>query len=191
VTELLAAFLGAIAAGGFQFFMAWKQRKQDRRSALVAIASEVDAVCRLVQHQHYLESVEGAIQGCLDGTFVGRSLVVDIRADYFTVFNALAPRLGEQEPEHVRDIVRFYAYCKSAIDSLRPDGPHADPDDIEPDDLLANFVSLRALLKAMLTLGDSIRQFPGEPIASNFAPWPGQESEERLPLRAATPRSSG
>lgn len=109
------------------------------------------------------------------GQWEGKTLVVDIRADYFSVFNGLGSRLGDLKPEHVRDIVRFYAYGKSAIDSLRPDGPHADPDRSGSDELIANFQNVRALLRAMLRLGEKIRRFPGEPIASNFAPWPGEE----------------
>jgi hypothetical protein len=183
---IVSALLGAIATGATKIVLDARERSRHRQSSLVAVVSEVDAICRLIRHQHYLEAVEGALALGQDGKWEGKSLVVDIRADYFTVFNGLGARLGDLKPEHVRDIVRFYAYAKAAIDSLRPDGPHADPARSGSDELIANFESVRALIGAMLILGEQICQFPGEPIASNFAAWPGDEPKSLSEARSVS-----
>ena len=182
LVPLIAALIGAAATGIVKIILDARQREHDRKSALVAVVSEVDSLCRLIRHQHYLEAVEFVIGRIEAGE--RRSLVADIRADYFTVFNALASRLGEQHPDHVRDIVRFYAYAKAAKDSIHPDGVHAEPAGSDAQELYAAMVNLRALLGAMLLLGEKIVTFPGE-IMDGLDPWPGEEPKSLTDARAS------
>jgi len=179
---LISALFGALTAGLVKIVLDARQRRHDRASALVAIVSEVDSICRLVRHQRYLEGAEAVV--AINESGEKRSLTADIRADYFTVFNALANRLGEQDPEHVRDIVRFYAYCKSAKDSIHPDGVFANPAEADASELLNAMINLRALLGAMLLLGEKIVTFPGD-LMNHFDPWPGDEPKSLTEARAA------
>ena len=81
-------------------------------------------------------------------------LVVDVRSDYFEVFSANAGKLGTLKPRHARDIVRFYGLCKTAVDSMRPDGPQRDFE--EKRNAMRDQV---AVFRAILALGDRIIQF--------------------------------
>jgi hypothetical protein len=186
--SLLLLLLGAIGGGAVRAFMDAKQRERDRASALIAIVSEVDSLCRLIRHQHYLEAVEFVIGRLEAGE--KRTLTADIGADYFTVFSSLAGKLGEQRPEHVPAIVRFYAYAKAARDSILPGGVHSDPEKSEHAELLAAMVNLRALLGAMLLLGEKIATFPDAP-SGFFDPWPGEEPKTLVEARVKMLQAMG
>ena len=176
MSELLAAFLGAIAAGTFQFLAAWRERRRQTEAMLTAIVCEVGSICRLIRHQHYLEFFEQTRGEIAAGTWDGRALMIDIRSNYFSVFESLAPQIGQLKPEQVAKIVNFYAYCKSVIDSTRPDGPAAER---EYDAfVMAGVFSVEALLRAILTLGDDIAQFPALPIAEREPPELGDMFEK-------------
>ncbi|WP_109354326.1 hypothetical protein [Sphingorhabdus sp. EL138] len=157
-SEIAAALIGAIAAGGFQTVSAILDRRKKSEAVLTAIASEVDSICRLIQHQRYLEAVGEIAAGVEKGMWNGESYVIDIRSNYFAVFESLADELGHLKPHQTQKIVNFYAYCKSAIDSTRPDGSHA----LEPktEEAAMNMVSVAALLQAILNLGNEIIQMP-------------------------------
>ncbi len=92
----------------------------------------------------------------------GTSYVIDIRENYFTAYEGLIGKIGLLRAADVSKIVNFYAYCKSAIDSTRPDGPHAGA--ARTDEAAANMVSVFHLLSAILTLGDEIVQMPKRSI---------------------------
>lgn len=72
------------------------------------------------------------------------------------------PQSGRLKPDQVTKIVNFYAYCKSAIDSTRHDGPHADA--LGTTDAAVNMVSVHQLLVAILNLGNEIIQMPKNSI---------------------------
>lgn len=157
-SELIAALVASAATGAFGIFVKIKDRKDQSEAVLTAIASEVDAICRLIRHQGYLEAV-GAIAHDIDrGMWNGTSYIIDIRSNYFSVFEGLVCELGHLKPKHCAKIVNFYAYCRSVIDSTRPDGPHAQrPQTAEA---AHNMASVARLLVAILNLGDEIVQMP-------------------------------
>ena len=162
MTEVLAAIFGALLAGGFQMFVDIFNRLRQTESVLTAIASEVDSICRLIRHQQYLEATEKIAEDFSRGMWNGTSYIIDILANYFTVYDGLVSELGKIAPQKVSKIVNFYAYCKSVIDSTRPDGPHAGvPNSLEAGQ---NMVSVAALLRSILTLGNEIVQFPARSI---------------------------
>ena len=163
MTELLAALLGAIAAGSLQFIDRLIERRRHSEATLVAIASEVDAICRLIYHQRYEGFVGEAAEAIRQGTWDGRSLIIDVRSDYFAVFHANGGNLGLLQPEHAAKIVNFYAYCKSVIDSTRFDGPHTQ-DDVDLAYLAENIHSLESLLRSIMALGEEIRRLPRRPL---------------------------
>ena len=160
--DIGSALLGALASGLVQAVMAHFDRKRESESILVAIASEVDSICRLIQHQGYLEATSKIAQDIDKGMWNGVSYIIDIRSNYFTVFEGLVSKLGHLKPQQANQIVNFYAYCKSTIDSTRPDGPHA----LEPNSAEAalNMVSVSLLLRSVLSLGGEIVKLPKKPI---------------------------
>jgi hypothetical protein len=182
LVPLIAALLGAAATGIVKIFLDARQRQHDRKSALLAIVSEVDSICRLIRHQRYLEAVEQVIEQIQAGGT--QPVLADIGPDYFSVFEALAGRLGEQRPEHVRDIVRFFAYAKAARDSVLPDGVFADGNKNDQAEVLSAMINLSALLGAMLLLGEKITTFPDAQFR-HFDPWPGEEPKSLTEARAS------
>ncbi|MXO91767.1 hypothetical protein [Pontixanthobacter aquaemixtae] len=84
-------------------------------------------------------------------------MVADLREDYFSVFHALAPQLGKLEPDEATQIVRFYMLCKSAKDSIMPDGVMVENED--HDLALENALQLLTLMTEALRLGDQIAQW--------------------------------
>ncbi len=158
VSEIFAALIGAILAGLFQTIIGICDRRRETEAVLTAIASEVDSICRLIQHQQYLEAT-GKIADDVDKKmWNGISYVIDIRGNYFTAYEGLIGKIGLLKADHVSKIVNFYAYCKSAIDSTRPDGPHAGSP--RTDESAANMVSVFHLLTSIRSLGDEIVKFP-------------------------------
>ena len=126
MTEIIAVLVGAVLAGLFQTLTDICNRKREAEAILTAIASEVDSICRLIEHQGYLEATQDVANDVSGGLWDGASYVIDIRENYFSLYEGLSSKLGLLDPDQVVKIVNFYAYCKSAIDSSRPDGPHAD-----------------------------------------------------------------
>jgi hypothetical protein len=163
---ILAALLGAIAAGLFQTVDRILERRRHRETILVAIAAEVDAICRLIKHQGYVEAIRQAADGIRAGTWDGRVYIIDIRSDYFSVFHALSSHIGSLQACQAATIVKFYSYCKSGIDSTRPDGPFA-AGDVGHFDAMSNMLSLERLFQAILELGDQIAQFPKRQLPSS------------------------
>lgn len=161
-SEVIAAILGALLAGGFQTIVNIFDRRREDEAVLVAIAAEVDALCRLIRHQEYLSDVRQLLEELEGGESETVNYVVDIRNDYFTVYNALAYQLGRLKPESSARIIKFYAYCKTIIDGTRPDGIAAQQRD-KSESILA-MRSLVELLSVVLELGDHIVQLPKNPL---------------------------
>lgn len=158
MTEILAVFIGAILAGLLQTITDIYNRRRESEAVLTAIASEVEAICRLITHQRYLEATGEIAEAVQKGMWNGASYVIDIRENYFTVYEGMVEKLGLVEPDRVTKIVNFYSYCKSAIDSTRPDGPHAH--EVGTEEAAANMVSVHHLLVAIVNLGNEIMQMP-------------------------------
>lgn len=117
------------------------------------------ALCSIIRDQHYLQEVEALLTAAEGGAVWNeQSLIVDVRANYFEVFSASASKLGTLDPAHVRDIVRFYALCKTAVDSLRPDGPVATRGSRE--ERVSALRDQVAIFRSILRLGDRIMTYP-------------------------------
>lgn len=158
MSEIIAALIGAILAGLFQTILGIFDRKREAEAVLTAISSEVDSICRLIRHQGYLDATAEIASEVSRGAWGCQSFVIDIRANYFTAYEGLIDKIGLLRASDVSKIVNFYAYCKSAIDSTRPDGPHANA--TGSTEAAANMVSVFHLLSAVLSLGDEIVQLP-------------------------------
>lgn len=167
MSEIIAALLGALAVGGLQTIFAFTDRRRMRKSTLMAIAAEVQIICTLIRHQRYLEGFKEALEEIEARQWQGGSLTMDIRSHYFSVFESNTPNLGTLETDHIVKIVRFYGYCKSAIDCTRPDGPFAGG--VTADEAEGNIRSVVAILENILRLGDAIIQLPESPTLTGVA----------------------
>jgi hypothetical protein len=156
--EVLLLLVGAFATGLLQILVGIYDRRREAESMLTAIASEVDAICRLIRHQNYLEEISASAQAIRDNTWDGKSFVIDVRENYFSVYEGLAAKLGMLRPRDAVKIVNFYAYCKSLIDSFRIDGPAAGTEHNRY--VAAGIVSSEALFTAVLKLGSEIVELP-------------------------------
>lgn len=164
--QLIAALVGATAAGLFRWVDGVYDRKRRRESTLVAIVAEVGTICDLIRHQNYLEETRAMAADIRSGSWDGRSIVIDIRSNYFSVYEAMSADLALLKPKHIVRIVSFYAFCKSAIDSSRPDGPHVETEDEAGKS--GNIVSLEGTLMAITELGAQITAFPKRPLPKVF-----------------------
>lgn len=162
LSELIAAAIGAIATGAFQILTNHLEKRKRAEVVLTAISSEVDAICRIITTQGYQETIGKIASDVQRGMWNGQIYIIDIRSNYFAVFEGLVSDLGLLKPIQACKIVNFYVYCKSVIDSTRPDGPHAlDPSTPEA---AQNMVQVALLLHSIVNLGNEITQFPKLPI---------------------------
>ncbi|WP_156799828.1 hypothetical protein [Novosphingobium resinovorum] len=156
--EIVAAAIGALLVWIFQLFDKLRDRGRRRQSTLVAVASEVQAICFLIRKQGYLEAFHAQANAIRAGHWDGMSYVIDIRGEYSKVFSSNATHLSDLRPAHVSKIVSFYTFCQSLIDSTRPDGPGANTED--RDEKAQHVIGVEAGLTTILMLGDEIVQFP-------------------------------
>ena len=162
LSELIAAAIGAAATGAFQILASYLERRKRAEVVLTAICSEVDAICRIITTQGYQQAVGKIASDVGRGMWNGQTYIIDIRSNYFSVFEGLVSDLGLLKPTQACKIVNFYTYCKSAIDSTRPDGPHGlDPNTAEA---AQNMVQVALLLNSIVNLGNEITQFPKLPL---------------------------
>ena len=156
--EVFLLVLGALATGLLQTVVGFRDRRRETESILTAIATEVSSICRLIRIQRYHETFEEMVQHIDAGTWDGKTAVIEVRQNYFVVFEALSGKIGCLKPGDVRQIVHFYAYCRSVIDSTRPDGLMAGT--INADERIAQIRHLAMIFEAILQLGDAIASKP-------------------------------
>ena len=160
--QIQAAAIGAVIVWCFQLFDKLRDRCRGRQAALVAIASEVQALCHLIRSQRYLEEFHKLANQIRSNSWNSEKYVVDTRGNYFTIYTSNASHISDLHASQVSKIVSFYTYCQSAIDSTRPDGPIATSTD--RNDIANNILAVEGVLMAILVLGDEIVKFPKKPL---------------------------
>ena len=158
---IFAALIGALAAGLLQTILAEVDRRRERRSVLTAIVSEVSVICELVRFRRYIPTLEKIIDYMKFNKEKKFDTLVDIRENYFIVFENLAASLGKLKSEEAASIVKFYALCRAVVDSVHRDGVVTQISD--PAIVLESHKQLKHLIEELLKLGDSIVQFPKAP----------------------------
>lgn len=101
-------------------------RRAEGWSVLSALCAEVGALTRLINHRGYLagfyearaENARRVSNG--DGEGAATWYIIDLRQNYFIVFEALTPKLGLIDPYYASQITRFYTYLKSVSENYRP-----------------------------------------------------------------------
>jgi hypothetical protein len=164
VTAITLLILGAIATGLLQTVLGIFDRQREAESILTAIASEVNSICRLIRIQCYRETFEELSSQIDNGTWDGQTAIIEVRQNYFAIFESLSSKIGLLKPADVNQIVHFYAYCRSAIDSTRPDGLMAGG--VNPDERVSQIKHLVMLFDAILSLGDAISEKPKQNVKS-------------------------
>jgi len=155
---ILAAILGAMAGGGLKAFMDLLDRRREDESILVALTSEVQAICDLLRRQNYISDIEALLADLYSAPRDENFFVVELRSNYFAVYHSLAHSLGRLTPSAASEIVRFYMNCKTIVDCTRPDGVSSQP--VDGDTFVSNLNFLRDLLYETLQRGDKIVQMP-------------------------------
>lgn len=163
---LVSALIGAIAAGLFQTIQKMIDRRNEREATLSALVMEVRAICSLMRLRRYLPNAEAILHEATDDPEFNATIIADLREDYFSVFNALSPKLGLLRPEDGARIVEFYHSCKSIKDSCHPDGVMIDNQDKSL--AIENLSQFVALLNNALRVGDQVSQLStvGQPKIS-------------------------
>jgi hypothetical protein len=158
-SEVLAALLGAVAAGLLTTLVSVFDHRRNARATMVAIASEVDAICRLIHHQEFLPYIQRQVAAIKAGKWDGKGMLIDMRSNYYSVFEALSPQLGKLSPDMAAKVVHFYASCKSIMDMTRPDGRMSGGAD--PEFVKENMVRAEVLFMRILALGEDIVRSAG------------------------------
>ena len=162
--SILLLLIGALLSGGIQTALGVFDRRREAETILTAIAAEVDALCRLITIQGYKETFDEMSQNIAAGTWDGATAVIEIRQNYFAVFESLTAKIGLLKPKHAHAIVHFYAYCKSAIDSTRPDGLMAGG--VSSAERISQIIHLSHVFDAILQLGKAIVSMPKAKFAA-------------------------
>jgi hypothetical protein len=163
IAEIIAALLGATAAGHISTLVRIYDRRREAESVLVAIASEVDSVCRLIRANRSRELVEEEMLNLYRGGWAGYGVIVDARNNCFNGFESSVPKIRQLRPQQFTKIVNFYAFCKAAIEISRPYSAEYD-EDADNSFIRDNLISLNSILQAILHLGDETVQFPRRSI---------------------------
>ena len=157
MNEVLAAILGALLGGILQIVHKICTDKKENESLVRAIGCEVDAIIRLIQHRRYFEFIEEFIEISKNGN--PTSIVIDVRSNYFHIYESLGDKIGRLDKKFVIKVVNFYSYCKSAIDSTRVDGFNEKI--ISQHENIRHLEELRDILTAIMQLGDEIVLYSG------------------------------
>lgn len=163
-SQISAAALGALLIWCFQLFDKITDRRRTRESTLVAIASEVSAICALIRAKGYYEAFSQQANNIRAEVWDETTFVIDVRGNYFKAFDAFVTSLAFLPPTQVSKIVSFYTYCQSAIDSTRPDGPIITSRNAEEKAVVV--LGMEQLFREILELGDQIVQFPQQALPS-------------------------
>ena len=112
--------------------------------------------------QGYLETFAVMCSEIDAGTWDGRTAIIDVKQNYFAIYESLSSKIGLLKPVDVNQIVHFYAYCRSAIDSTRPDGIMAG--EVSAEEMISQIRHLHLVLDAILSLGDAISHKPKQDV---------------------------
>ena len=96
--SILLLLIGALLSGGIQTALGVFDRRREAETILTAIAAEVDAICRLITIQGYKETFDEMSQNIAAETWDGATAVIEIRQNYFAVFESLTAKIGLLKP---------------------------------------------------------------------------------------------
>ncbi|MCJ8191468.1 hypothetical protein [Sphingomicrobium aestuariivivum] len=191
MTELLAALVGALFAGGFQFIQGRRDLARRKETVRTAIAAEVAAIATILRHHGYLDAYRAIERQIEADSWDERIWVIDLGPQYFTNYEALASDIGLLQPDEVQKITAFYILCRAAIDATRPDPPEVS--DLDDRSKAAGAQSTLGILEALLDIADEIEKLPESrlPALSNLRAY--CEDMEKNPLlrsrEAAKPKA--
>ncbi|WP_309601344.1 hypothetical protein [Sphingomonas sp.] len=132
IGTILAALFGLIGialGGGLRALEANFARNREASAVLSALCAEVEAINRLANHRQFLAgfhqyrelNAKLVAEGKGDGP--GHWLVIELKENYFSTFEALNSKLGLLDPYFADRIARFYTYAKAVIENYRAGSP--------------------------------------------------------------------
>lgn len=130
LTAMIAAMfglLGVVLGGGVRAWEAKKARRADADALLSALVAEVEAITRLVNHRQFIPGLQKCHEEAQQQVLAGHGdqpadfMVMDLKHNYFTVYDSAVGKLGLLNPYFADRIVRFYIYVKAAQEDYRPD----------------------------------------------------------------------
>jgi hypothetical protein len=119
MSEVIAALIGALIAGGWQTVLDFRERRRRHQAIIQAVASEVATLCEFIRIQDYVSDFAKEAAAAANGGDA-MMLPIDAGQSYFTMYEAVASDLGGLEGVQAATIVRFYTLCKNAIDTAKP-----------------------------------------------------------------------
>ncbi len=147
MSEIIAALLGTCVGGLFPYWSQKQERCRQKEAILCSLAAEILAICNFIRMQH-LPLRYAAAADCVDTGQTLKHMPLDAKYNYFTVFEALGPRLGELGGEVAAKVVTFYTHMKLILETSRSES-HFRPS-------AQNFRYLSHMSQVVLDAGDEI-----------------------------------
>jgi hypothetical protein len=192
----IAAIIGILLGGGVRAWESDRARKRDAESLLAALVAEVEALVRLMDHRKFVQDITACGFEAFKMAQAGRGheqadfLTINLRNNYFTIFEASANKIGLLHPYMADRITRFYTYVKAVSENYGSDSPFQQG--VTAQQVVEIVESDVQLLQTALTLGRHIATFhnmaPPAGIVDPFVALPTQEPA--LPKEDSIPDGS-
>ena len=164
LASVLIFIAGALLGGAVNALVERYAVFKESKGVALAVQAEMNAVLRLVEFRQYLPGMDAIIVRLRDPTHVvdlSDLFLIRAEEDYFSVFHAVAPKIGLLAP-FSGDVVLVYAAAKSLLEDmkfLRDEGQsylegrrqHVPPDQIRAF-LLYQTTQINGLLRQAVTL---------------------------------------
>lgn len=117
LTFIAGAIVGGVVDAAFRRYEVFREAQ----GVASAIRAEIDALVRLARFRQYVELSEGIIARLQEESYVPREhdvFAIQITQDYFSVFNALSPKIGLLGGSLASSVVLAYASTKSWFEDI-------------------------------------------------------------------------
>lgn len=119
-TDLVAALLGAVAAGGFGILDRIWQNRSKRKAIRIAFKAHVSFLTQFIDAQQYETDARGAFEASQTESWEGHLFSVDIPNHYLDGLRELIKDVGCLSSRDVELLVEFTHRFQVFIDSTRP-----------------------------------------------------------------------
>lgn len=157
ISELAAALVGVILAGGLESYRVWQQSRRESKTLLNAIRAEVIFVTDFIRSQKYHIDLRNAVSDSDDEDWDGGLFMLYTSDGYLEIFDNLISEIGKLSPEHVSTTVEFYKRAKVFLDAAKPSKEYVEQASLQ-ERRSHTEESYKNVIK-LLELGDEIRQY--------------------------------
>ena len=170
----IVGLVGVALGGGLQAAHTAFERRLEAKSVLSALVAEVESLKRLIHHRGFIRQFVLVANECRNLSSQGRgaemypTFTISVSEDYFSLFNALSPKIGLLDRYQADRIVRFYVLVKAAKENFTSDAPWTKKP-VTVNAMLQIIESDIEILRVAYLLGDEIAGFvdrtPKDPLA--------------------------